>query len=49
MSDRQDVPLVPPVPPHLFVPPRVVVSPRRQLDVPDAPGAVGADFEGCVS
>jgi hypothetical protein len=50
MLDRQEV--VPPllvVPPHLFEPPRVVVSPRRQLDVPDAPGAVGADFEGCVS
>jgi hypothetical protein len=49
MSDLEKVPLVPPVPPHLITPPRVVVSPRRQMDVPDVPGSVGADFEGCVS
>lgn len=42
-------PVKPPVPPHLFGTPQVVVSPRRVLDVPDAPGTVGADFEGCVS
>jgi hypothetical protein len=40
---------VPPVPAHLFEPPQVRVSPRRQMDVPDAPGAVGTDFDGCVS
>jgi hypothetical protein len=42
-------PPVPPLPPHLFLPPRVVASPRRVLDVPDEPGTVGADFEGCES
>jgi hypothetical protein len=45
----EEKPVVPPVPPHLFLPPLVVVSPRRQMDVPDPPGAVGADFDGCVS
>jgi hypothetical protein len=36
-------------PPHLFLPPQVVVSPRRQMDVPDRPGQWSSDFEGCVS
>jgi hypothetical protein len=49
MADPEKVPVVPPVPPHLFLPPLVVVSPRRQMDIPDPPGAVGADFDGCVS
>jgi hypothetical protein len=45
----EEKPVVLPVPAHLFLPPLVVVSPRRQMDVPDPPGAVGADFDGCVS
>jgi hypothetical protein len=50
MADPVPDPLpVAPVPPHLFAPPVVIVSPRRQMDVPDVPGAIGQDFPGAVS
>lgn len=41
--------LIWPPSPHLFAPPQVRVSPRRQMDVPDRPGQWSSDFEGCVS
>lgn len=48
MDDEPPQP-APKPPPHLFLPPRVVVSPRRQMDVPDEPGSIGRDFDGCES